>query len=102
MKNNADAPKTIWLQLGDEPVGYAKSLLEGNVSWCPFKVFEYDIEYNLAEPNTVTITNAEYEQLKADAERYLWLRIARKEQMKLIIHTFKAELDEEIDKAGNK
>ena len=69
----AAAPKTIWLQVGDEPISYVEAIDDGDISWCADKVFEYDIEYRLVEPNTTAIPTAEYEQLKADAELLDWL-----------------------------
>lgn len=63
----SDAPKTIWLQVGDEPSSYTEANSYGDISWCADKIFDFDIEYRLVEPNTITITESEYAKLKADA-----------------------------------
>ena len=75
------SPEQIWLIYGDidRDCTHAECSQHGDVTWCEDSVFSSDVKYVRAdtlEAQSATIAEQarEIEALRADAERYRWLR----------------------------
>ncbi len=43
------APKSIWLNLGDEETSFEDAIKFGDVTWCDTQINEWDVEYIRAD-----------------------------------------------------